>query len=222
VNHQDQTDRDRPEIQVELPAGGALVGQVLDPQGQPVPAAQVSTRGHLDRVDSRVQVLAEVVHDGLTRTASRTDAAGRFRLDGLSQGSYRLLVEAMPAVPQHCGPFQVAEGHITETGPIRLAEGAELTGVAMDPMGLPIAGGEVHLESVAAPGEPALAKQLTTDASGRFQATGLAPGVYRLSVRRADLTDPLVSFLDHVRSRQEITVIASRTNHATLHILEPH
>jgi hypothetical protein len=83
---------------ITLAPGGSIEGLVRGPDGKPMPGARVTARGE-DGFD----------HDHETPAEERaaTDAAGRFRIDGLSPGMWRVRAVAEHLASPESEPLQV-------------------------------------------------------------------------------------------------------------------
>ncbi len=92
---------------------GAIEGQITDPSGAVVPAASVQI---IDRV-------------GTVRSA-QTDNQGRYRISGLSDGDYRVLVTSAGFAPYESAAVQLASGR-TRTVDVRLQIRAEKQNVTV-------------------------------------------------------------------------------------------
>ncbi|MFH0946934.1 MAG: carboxypeptidase-like regulatory domain-containing protein, partial [Planctomycetota bacterium] len=114
------------EVEVLLEPGAALAGLVVDAAGEPVPFAQVTANG----LSGRVWQLLE-------RTpALFADSEGRFRFQGLPAETIQLAARRGEEVS---GPEEVtllAGEEVQVTLP--LAQGLLLSGVVVDPDGLPV------------------------------------------------------------------------------------
>ena len=148
------------QVELALVRGAPLSGSVLGPDGQPVGGAVVTCDGASDwvrRSDPR--------RDGVT-----TDDAGRFTLDALPAGSFRLRAAHEPDAP---GVSEVLtlDGKTPRTGVVvRLAEGVTVRGNVVDLHGAPVAAAQVQVIAGSAAARP---RQTYTDESGRFELRGL-------------------------------------------------
>lgn len=145
-------------LDFELPAGVAVEGRVVDAAGNPVAGADV-------------QLIPE--DPELSEARSRSDADGRFHLEPVAAGVYRLQAtapdEARGAAPQ---PVVVAEQPVSGLEVV-LARGAVLSGRVLG-----LVPEELALVSVEAQGEDGRRRQARLDAGGGYRIRALAPGAW--------------------------------------------
>jgi len=152
---------------LRLPPVATLEGRIEDSHGSPVPLARVvavpaSAAGPSHPTTSGARDAA------IDQTS--TDATGRFRLDDLAPGSYRLLIDAPGVGNATAGPLEAPDGDVVVVLP---GESRSITGVVTH-AGHPAPGARVHLA-----GEALFETRTTdTDASGRFAFAGVGPGTY--------------------------------------------
>ena len=103
------------------------------------------------------------------------DARGRFALDGLLPGRYRLEVARDGYQPMAL-EATLGPGERRDVGTVTLAEGFPVRGRVVDQIGAPIEGARVGVHRRGAAGLPGG----VTDAAGQF-ALALAPGRYRVT-----------------------------------------
>jgi hypothetical protein len=102
---------------VELQAEGVVEGEVVDPRGDPIPGARVST-GH---VPAWLQVGASRAGPGF----AITDAKGRFALHQLAEGSVVLEAYAPGVGRGRSGDVAVTSGRVTDGVHLALAPSAD-------------------------------------------------------------------------------------------------
>ncbi|HEX5050549.1 MAG TPA: carboxypeptidase-like regulatory domain-containing protein [Planctomycetota bacterium] len=195
---------------VVLADAGVIVGTVLDDNGDALPGALVRAADlpgtlaaffPVERFDpegavlirepqSPVKVLempswVKGVFDNLPIPTTYTDGEGRFRLVGVAPGS-NLLATTMRGFLSDMKPsIQVRAGQEKDVGRIRLKRGEELIGKVLDTAGKPVAEAEVIAGSTLSMAPVDLAQKLgKTDAEGRFQGQGFAPGKVTVAARR--------------------------------------
>lgn len=168
--------------QLRLGPGGRLEGRVLDGQGRPVAGARV------DIVGFRPAAGAPAGHRPVPSVVS--DAAGAFAFSPLAPGTYDLRAIADGRVPGTANAIALSANGRADAD-IHLPAGALVRGrVTSKVDGKPIAGAQVVAgdPSSAAPGAAAV-----TDAEGRFEVKGIAPGRTSLRVHHPDFRPEVVS-----------------------------
>jgi hypothetical protein len=156
---------------IERDTGSSIAGIVVDPRGARVPNA--------------------IVRAG--ECGARTDGAGRFRIEGLTEGAHDLV-----ATPQELdfmgGPcFEATTLRGVEAGRddvvVRVGDGRIVRGRIVDKHGVAVAGAEVvrlpppppeHVRVGSRPHTP----EARTDADGRYELRGLDEGPVELAVFR--------------------------------------
>lgn len=178
------TAAERAALTVRLDRGRAatVAGVVLDPAGRPVADAMVRLEAHVDPaalVDDRGKPVAR---------ETRTDAEGRYVVEGLAPGLARLMVRG----PQRFGPverqLELRAGERAD-GTVRLTAGVTLRGSVTDGGGRIVGGAEVQIGPYAG----FLSRFVKVDAVGEFVIEGLSAGettakVEKEGVGRADRT----------------------------------
>ena len=146
-----------PELDLVLPREAVLSGHVLSAgTGLPLAGATVAIE---QNEQQRVNAL--------------TDANGAFLLDGLSQGSYGLLVRHPEHAPLFAGIWNLAEGDRVTQLELRLDPALTVTGrVLSAKTGTPVPDAHVRASSAT----------VTSDASGSFVLKGLLDEEYLISV----------------------------------------
>ncbi|MBK7876878.1 MAG: sigma-70 family RNA polymerase sigma factor [Planctomycetes bacterium] len=164
-------------------AGGALEGRVLGQDGRPADDAMV-----LAGDPSRFRVVQ--LEDGASAIeglplATRTDAAGDFRLEGLVPGATRVLVRPRTKGPvplaAWSGEVEIVAGRTARLD-VNLEPGVELTGTVTDSAGAPVFGALVELEP----------SRLASPLEG-YRAQTSPDGTYRLANVRAGAIELVAS-----------------------------
>ncbi|HKQ61623.1 MAG TPA: carboxypeptidase-like regulatory domain-containing protein, partial [Candidatus Polarisedimenticolaceae bacterium] len=152
---------DQPDVQrdVVLRSGG-IAGRVTDAEGHPVPGAGVLARGMT--VESA---------QGL----GRADTDGRYSVDGLADGSYRVTVTAADYRAAERAGVEVVGAAVVGGVDFRLERGGVLKGRVVDPLGQGIAGAIVFA-APAGSREAASASRGATDINGAFELVLPADG----------------------------------------------
>jgi len=195
---------------IVLPDAGVVVGTVLDDNGDPLPGAIVRAADlpgalaaffPVERFDPEGAVLIRkpnspvrvVEMPAWVRTAfehlpipsTRSDSAGKFRLVGVTPGSNLLATTAPEHLSDVKPSIQVRAGQVKDVGNVKLKHGEELTGRVLDSEGNPVAGAEVLAGSTLSQVPFDFARRLpSSDAEGRFQGQGFAPGKVTVAARR--------------------------------------
>ncbi|MCA8961304.1 MAG: carboxypeptidase regulatory-like domain-containing protein, partial [Planctomycetes bacterium] len=179
-------------VEITVPIGGVLAGIVVDDAGQPVAGAEVAARAEGNDRQRAVRRGGPPGFGGDDGTRTETDVDGRFRLDRLAPGSYRLDVTAD-------GFVDGRESAATDRDDLRIAmsPGVDLTGRVVDPSGAPIAGAQVSRRERNGGGRRGMPffggggarRSATTDAEGRFRLSGLEAGSVDLQVRAKGFLD---------------------------------
>lgn len=175
-----------PTFELSAIAACAVLGKVLDPEGNPVPFALLNlsappgTPGHTTR--------------GIDLCAGPD---GTFAFRGLSEANADLTLIA--STPRHAArvddiaiPTPGARAWVT----VQLAAAAEVIGVVQDSNGDALASGGVRVPRISAPragfreGHAVPFAQAITKRDGRFRVRGLPPGRYRLYLSSAKPNDP--------------------------------
>lgn len=163
---------------VQIPGAARLSGRVVDDSGKPVPGARVLAVGS--------EVLFETDARILSETRSGTD--GTFSMADAPEGA-RVVVTRAPGFVS-VTRIQM-EARPEET--IVLRRGGSIRGTVIDLAGKPAAGAIVVTDEAAA----------ETDAAGRYEMSGVAPGTDAV---RAIWKDDLAAHRDNVRVKKGETV----------------
>ena len=158
------------------PPGGVVSGVVINDSGAPLAGADV---------------LLSAIERGVDR-ATRTDDSGRFAIDDVAAGRYRLTARIHGFAPMEYGASRsdrpgliVVVGAGQQVASLRLVlpRLASISGVVLEPDGTP-----AHLARVTATKAAPVASGTTTriwsstasNARGEYRLPGLPPGAYRI------------------------------------------
>jgi protocatechuate 3,4-dioxygenase beta subunit len=167
-------------IDAQLQAGGAVAGTVTDERGRPLSGISV----RLESPESQ-SVLTDVFAPAPFLTApggtALTDATGRYRLDGLGAGSYRVSFAGADFVAEYYGgaqaydaatPIAVGFGATTDGIDVRLQHAGRIAGTVTDQQGRPTDA----IATAYRPDGTAAGGSVTYD--GGYAIANLAPGSY--------------------------------------------
>ncbi len=152
--------------------GSAVVGDVFDmTTSKPVAGAKIAL----------ARQKAENEWEEVARAAASAD--GHFELKGAPKGDFGVLASANGYAPRLLGYVEL-RGNTFKRFTSQLAPAATLAGIALDTEGKPIAGVTVRADGVTSvDGRGYILPQrcqTTTDASGKFELTGLPRGHVQL------------------------------------------
>ncbi|HEX6898568.1 MAG TPA: carboxypeptidase-like regulatory domain-containing protein [Thermoanaerobaculia bacterium] len=167
-------------VRIEMKVAHTLSGQVVNPEGEPVPEARVERveESALGRGRSSFQL-------------GSTDAEGRFRLTGLPSGGVDLTVRADGYAHRRLKAVQIPETGESEELRIVLDRGAVLEVHLTDAEGRPVSGATVEAAPETPPNPedseslwPPYSPFQHSDSQGRCRIQVPAPGIYRVSASR--------------------------------------
>ncbi|MDX1389101.1 MAG: carboxypeptidase regulatory-like domain-containing protein, partial [Acidobacteriota bacterium] len=175
-----------------LDPGAAVEGVVVDANGEPVPDAEVS----LEIKRSGGMFRLEIDFGGGGPPTATTTERGLFRLSPVDpEKDYEMSVHAEgygPAAKEIKGlrPYETQSGHRVE-----LRVGQTVIGRVVDPDGVALADARITLRPAPERGHGMVMRmgggsevstvEGTTDVEGRFEISGLAPGLIDLDIRRS-------------------------------------
>jgi protocatechuate 3,4-dioxygenase beta subunit len=177
-----------PEVILTLKRGSALTGRVLDPGGAPVKEAQVLlTRSRSAEVHRLFDWMQVEVDSSRSEVRAATDPEGRFRLEGLTAGSFDLSVSA-----ERFPPLQKEVAHAgapLDLGDLILEEPRSISGAVYGPAGAPAAGARVWAAPPRKQVQPSNSLRLAdpeplaetkSGTDGSFNLTGLRAGSFEV------------------------------------------
>ncbi len=155
---------DDPAVTIErtivLMPGAELSGLVVDEAGKPVPSAYVELAQAAGRGDS-----------------ARTEDDGTWKVAELAAGSYTVRASSNLHVATADLAVEVDGVHARRDVIVRVAAGAQISGVVVDGSGAPLGDATVSVGN----------RSETTDASGHFVVAGLEPASYDVAATTARL-----------------------------------
>ena len=184
-------------VEIAVAGTGRIEGSAVDAKtGQPLAAFDVSYEperggGMVFRIARRAGVGAS----GAGQRLHVESEDGRFALEDVPAGRWSVVVEAKGYQVARAGGVTVEEATTTDGVEVKVPAGTVLKGRVVDARsGRPVVEANVVATSAGAPGAfPGLAGLdaggLLTDADGRFEVEGLAPGKVSLRVDHVDYED---------------------------------
>lgn len=173
-----------PYVEIKLTATGALVGTVVDEDGQPAVGAEIRVEPDGSGSAPSARLLARALSRDGSSLVTTSGEGGAFELFGLPATAWRVEARRGSVVAPPGDAIEVPP-HGVATVQIRLVDGARIQGRVEDAAGAPVPG--VHVRAVperrVVPGldEGAAAR---TDGDGAFEISGLAEGGWRLAATR--------------------------------------
>jgi hypothetical protein len=179
-----------PPVLLELLRGARVAGRVVDARGGAVASAHVrcvaSAMDDLTVETGPLPLAAEAaaLPPGAGRALGSTrvalsDGSGRFAVDDLIPGRYRVEVAHVGLEPMRTDEFVVAPGERRDLGTLSLREGFPVEGRVIDDGGNPIEGARVVVGGGAA-GDSAAGLYALTDSGGHF-SLAVPAGSYQLA-----------------------------------------
>ncbi len=126
---------ERRQLDLVLRTGGTISGRVLDADDAPVRQAKVAVR----RTDLSLANMNTLADGETLQTADHTDAEGRFRVQGLPDGSYEVRLAEPGYRPVSSGSRALASGADLADIVLRADAGLSIEGRVVDGAGAPIA-----------------------------------------------------------------------------------
>lgn len=154
-------------LTVVLAAASRLSGSLVDPEGVPIPGAQVALSWAGPPAGT---VGLEPLRPG-SRTAD-TDARGEFRFDELTPGRVQLFATSDGFLPAESGTLTLPPARELTGVRLVLERGAEVVGRIFDPAGEPVAGAQLRIEGA----------RTLSGSEGEFRIEGVPPGARILYV----------------------------------------
>jgi uncharacterized GH25 family protein len=159
-----------PNVDFVLSRGGAFSGIVVDREGSPIPAANVTlyATGPVDTAGGQVRSFRE-----------KTSEKGRFLIENVTPGAYRALAQHEIYLPSDRIPFDIAEDE-TVTHEFVLEMGASISGTVTDLEGNPVVEAQIWLSSTEE--KIVFSRGARTDSEGKYVLGGLQSGSANIRV----------------------------------------
>jgi protocatechuate 3,4-dioxygenase beta subunit len=192
-------------LAVRLDEGGSITGVVRDAESrEPVADAEVAIGG---------RGLLPDAWEEASRVETRTDARGRFRLDGIG-GSAATVTARAPGFGV-ASKTDVRSGEAVE---LFLFPGATLSGTVRDDGGRPVRGAVVRAQGDFRHSTSPTAR---TDARGAFVLAGIEPGEYVVVGREGSRAPGIAAVVVEPRSEAAVDLVLSDGGFATGRIVDP-
>lgn len=164
------------DLQLVLPAGVVVHGEVVDGAGAPLPGAEVGLVIEQEATQDRGRSARSLHH--------RADPRGRFRLEHIPPGDTRIRAHKGDRISLQEVRLTTEGGQ--EYGPLQLVveEGAVVTGVVTDTRGQPVGSAHVNLTptEIAAREPSEITNHARTGPDGSYQMHGAVPGPVSITV----------------------------------------
>jgi hypothetical protein len=180
-------------VSLRLKPAGSIEGVVVDERGSGLPRFDLG-------IESFTTVRGRVARGGGRR--SFEDAAGSFRWEKLAPGTYVFTASAAGKPPTRSDPIAVSPGAVTRGVRIVLPRGGAVAGRVSDASGHPIAGVDLHFDSVSAVLESTAGAK--SDGSGGYRLEGAPAGPFTLRIQKEGFRARMISGL-RVASGSTIT-----------------
>ncbi len=192
-------------LAVRLEKGGIVTGVVREGEGsRPVAGARVAVEGGPRAPGSW--------SDDLTRNETKTDAEGRFRLEGIGRAPVTLAARA-----RGFGRAERADVRAGASVEFFLFPGASLAGFVQDDAGRPVGGAVIRAEGdrswVAPPAE-------RTDARGAFRVSAVLPGEYTVVARVGGRAPGIAAVVVETEGEAFVPLTVSDGGYATGRIVD--
>ncbi|MCB9934775.1 MAG: carboxypeptidase regulatory-like domain-containing protein [Planctomycetes bacterium] len=181
------------ETTITLEPAGSIAGVVTNERGEPIEGVAIAVydaTGPNELAFIMKSFFGEALPDRGESTmfpaSVRTDAEGRYRVDGLKSGEHVLIANSRD-FEKHISPaLKVKAGETTQYN-IQLAVGGTIFGRVYDANNQPEAGVPVTCASLVGQSEVRV-RTAYTDRGGNYEISGLAAGTYTVIRNEGDLT----------------------------------
>jgi RNA polymerase sigma factor (sigma-70 family) len=170
---QAEADAGARDVRIGLTTPGRLTGRVVDARGEPVPSFSIVVMRSDTGLDMSVAATVSVV-----------DASGWFAIDDLAPGTYKVTATSLGRAPSPQVSASVTAGAVADVK-LQVPAGGIVHGTVVSRVsGKPLQYARVTVEMTTAQAASIApsAASVVTDAQGRFELDGLAPGLRSIVV----------------------------------------
>lgn len=196
------------DIVVRLTRGGKITGRVVDAQGKGIGGVLIETHDNDWTDDQFMKALGDMYPTNATTRQVRSKNNGEFVIANLTPSSYLLQITHNNYSKTTRRDLRVVETQECQTGDIKLASGAEVTGSVYGPSGAPLAGAVVSLTMQPLVNEFPEHYNAKTNAKGVYRFKHVKPGSYSIkAMRTAEAgADPLSGLSDMKNTSRPIKI----------------
>lgn len=168
------------DLTISLQPSSTISGQILDSDGKPIPRVQLTLYQTSAAGRGGMSVAVIMGHD-----KGQTDAEGKFLIEDVAPGTYRLVLSAEGFQGKSKEGLEVAAGHDLTDLSITLDRAARLEGRALSADGLPVVGADISIVEGSG-GFDFSSPRAKTDGDGYYRLDGLAPGLHSFQARHQE------------------------------------
>ncbi len=199
-------------VDVQLSLGARLTGLVLDPEGNPIPGAEIKLHGRDWTEENSYSLFGGRSPDpnNVPEQLVLTDGAGAFDLHNAYTGTVKVGFSHGSFLSEYL-TIDLTEGGVQDIGTVKLRRGGVISGVGSRADGSPLAGGSAYLTLKDQNGYGYFSRTGRLDSQGRFRFAGLRTGTYQVTVAPADggtmtlfPSDEMNSSVTYVAEGQEV------------------
>lgn len=201
--------QEEPLLDVHLNTGGNIQGLVLGSQGEPLAGVTVETLPNEYGDNPFTQMFGSVIPTKVTRTKTKTNAKGEYRVSLLNEAVYQLKFTHPDHSDTSIKGLEVVAGEVTSVTQISMSRGTIVSGVVRVD-GAPTAQVKVTVNVMPEPGMDRnllTTFEAITDNNGKFTlAKRVPPGRYQAMAARQTTPNPLLQIADFHKTKQEFSI----------------
>ncbi len=185
-----------------------LRGRVVDQSGAALLGAEIQVIEASYDGSQFAEFKLRALGRGLALASSRSAGEGRFQMDEIGAGEFRVRLSAAGKAERISRPFRSEPGGNLNLGDLVLTEAARLQGRALIAPGEPAARAMVCLDPLGASEPPRISHQVRADAAGNYLFEGIEAGTYELFYYYPEEQRPSTAVDSHTRSLLRIDIRA--------------